>query len=322
MENRVNETLYDVIIIGGGPAGLTASIYTSRAGIDTLLLESASLPSQAALTETIENYPGFPNGIEGYKLIEDFKKQSKIFGTEFVPEEAESIQENKEGPEEGYNVITKEGTVYKALSVIIATGAVPKQLGVKGEKEFYGRGVSYCATCDAHFYKNKHIMVVGGGDAAVEEALFLTKFGSKVTVIHRRQRLRAAKILRERVSANKKIEIIWNSQVVELLGDKKIRAAKIKNVKTQEETEIQCDGVFVFIGYKPNTDFLKGFINLNEKGHIVTGENMQIEKVGIFACGDCRSKMMFQVITACGDGATAAFSCQKYVEKLKGMVYD
>lgn len=316
MQGRNN--LCDVIIIGGGPAGLTASIYTSRMRLKTLLFESPSLSSQIVLTDKIENYPGFPEGITGFELIERFKKQSELFGTKFMLEEINNIGEIEEDERKIYLVTTKQGIVYKTLSIIIASGAMPKKLGAPRENEFCGRGISYCATCDGAFFKNKRILVVGGGDAAIEESLFLTKFGEKVTIIHRRKSLRAAKILQERAFANKKIEFIWNSQIVEFLGEHRIRGVRIKDIETEKETDVSCEGIFIFVGYMPNTNFLKEFIKLDAKNFIVTAENMNTEKKGVFACGDCRKKPMYQIITACGDGATAAFSVQKYLEELNG----
>lgn len=309
--------LRDVIIIGGGPAGLTASIYTSRMRLKTLLFESPALSSQIVLTDKIENYPGFPEGITGFELIERFRKQSEEFGTQFLPEEVSNIRETEEGEARKYLVTTKQGIVYKTLSVIIASGARPKKLGVPREDEFCGRGISYCATCDGAFFKNKRIVVVGGGDAAIEEALFLTKFGEKVTIIHRRKSLRAAKILQERAFANKKIEFIWNSQIVGFLGENRIKEVRIKDVETGKEIDILCEGIFIFVGYRPNTNFLKDFIKLDEKGYIIADENMATDRAGIFACGDCRKKLMYQIITACGDGATAVFSVQRYLEESK-----
>lgn len=308
--------LCDVIIIGGGPAGLAASIYTSRMRLKTLLFENPALSPQIALTERIENYPGFPDGITGFELIERFKKQSEEFGTQFVQEEVINIWEIEDEGSKKYLLTTKEEKLYKTLSVIIAAGARPKKLGLPREDEFCGRGVSYCATCDGALFKNKRIAVVGGGDAAIEEALFLTKFGERVIIIHRRKNLRAAKILQERTFANKKMEFVWNSQVTGFLGEDRIRAAKVKDNATGKETEILCGGIFICVGSAPNTDFLKGFIKLDEEGYIVTADTMETEKKGVFACGDCRKKAMYQVITACGDGAMAAFSVQRYLEEL------
>ncbi|MCK4532982.1 thioredoxin-disulfide reductase, partial [bacterium] len=309
--------MYELIIIGGGPAGLTAGLYASRARLKTLLMESFSLSSQILLGDTIENYPGFPDGIKTFDLIDRFKKQTQAFGLEIVAEEVQNIKAKKEENFKLWQVVTQQKE-YTARAIIIAAGAKPKRLNITGEEEFLGRGVSYCATCDGAFYKGKNIVAVGGGDTAIEETLHLTKFADKVTLIHRRDRLRATKILQERVSTDKKIELVFNSQVIEIAGEDKVKAVKLKNAKTEKETIISCDGVFIFAGLLPNTDFLKGLVALDEKGYIVTGVDMETQAKGIFACGDCRKKLLFQVVTACGDGATAAFSATQYIEDLKG----
>jgi thioredoxin reductase (NADPH) len=301
---------YDVIIIGGGPAGLTAGIYASRARLKTLLVESYSVACQAVTTDHIENYPGFPEGINGFELIKKFKKQAEKFGTEFIAAEVKEIKEAKPG----WQIVTEDKT-YTALSIIIATGASPKRLDVPGEDKFRGRGVSYCATCDGALFKNKEVVVVGGGDTALEEALFLTRFVKKAAVIHRRDALRGTKILQERVFADKKIEFVWGSVVTEIVGAGKVAAVKIKNVKTGAVTDFACDGVFIFVGYTPNTGFLKGAVPLDEAGYIISDDNCLTSKPGIFAAGDCRKKLLRQVVTAAGEGATAAFSCQHYLER-------
>lgn len=311
---------YDVIIIGGGPAGLTAALYASRARMKTLLIESLSVPGQAIVTDLIENYPGFPDGVNGFTLIERFKKQAQRFGAEFNTGDVKKIQGHKDKGRRGWKV-EMGNKAFTSLSLIIASGARPKKLGVPGEDRLRGRGVSYCATCDGALYKDKAVVLVGGGDTAVDEALFLTRFVKKLTLVHRRDRLRATKILQERALANKKIGFAWSSEAVEILGRDKVSGVKVKNVKSGEETDIPCDGVFIFVGYLPNTDFVKGSIRLDREGYIVADDNMDTPEKGIFACGDCRQKLLRQVITACGDGATAAFSAQQYVEELKGMAY-
>ncbi|PIV39800.1 MAG: thioredoxin-disulfide reductase [Candidatus Omnitrophica bacterium CG02_land_8_20_14_3_00__42_8] len=300
---------YDLIIIGGGPAGLTAGIYASRARVKTLLIESFSVICQAVTTDHIENYPGFPEGVNGFELIEKFKKQAEKFGTEFIAAEVKEIKETKPG----WQIVTEDKT-YTASSIIIATGASPKRLDVPGEDKFRGRGVSYCATCDGALFKNKEVVVVGGGDTALEEALFLTRFAKKVTVIHRRNALRGTKILQERSFANKKIEIAWDSVVTEITGSGKVAGVKIKNVKTNAITDFSCDGIFICVGYTPNTGFLKDAVPLDEAGYIISDDNCLTSKAGIFAAGDCRKKLLRQVVTAAGEGATAAFACQRYLE--------
>lgn len=311
---------YDAIIIGGGPAGLTAALYTSRAGLKTFLIESYCIPSQAVTADCIENYPGFPEGISGFELIESFKKQAKRFGVEFSAGEVNEIREYKR---EGKKVwgAAHEDKSYTATSLIIATGAVYRKLDVPGEERLRGKGVSYCATCDGALYKDKDIVVIGGGNSAVEEALFLTRFGKTVTLIHRRDRLRAVKVLQERAFANKKISFVWDSVVTEISGDNKVKAVKVENTKTGKKDNISCDGVFIFVGNVPNTEFIKGKVKLDEFGYIITDENMRTSADGIFACGDCRRKILRQVVTACGDGSIAGFSSQQYVEEVKGVAY-
>ena len=308
---------YDVIIIGGGPAGLTAAIYTSRARLKTLVIESYSVPGQAIITDSIENFPGFPEGINGFELVEKFKKQAEKFGAELIVKNVEKIEQLQDGWR-----IKAEDKTYTTLSIIIATGAHPRKLDVPGEHKFTGKGVSYCATCDGALYRDKHVVVIGGGDTAIDEALFLTRFAKKVTLVHRRDRLRATKILQERVLANKKIEFAWESNVIEILGKDKVGGVKIKNIKTKKDTDLSCDGVFVFVGYEPNTVLAKGLLKLDKKSYILADEDMNTSKKGIFACGDCKKKLLRQVVTACGDGATAAFNAQQYVEKLKGTAYE
>ncbi|NQT90535.1 MAG: thioredoxin-disulfide reductase [Candidatus Omnitrophica bacterium] len=305
--------MHEVIIIGAGPAGLTAAIYTSRARLKTLVLEDISVMSQTAYADRIENYPGFPKGTDGLSLLESFKKQAKGFGAEFITGKAEEITARQ---------VKVDGKRYDTLSVIIATGARARKLDIPGEDKLCGKGVSYCATCDGAFFKDKDIVVVGGGDTAIQEAIFLTRFARKVMVIHRRDRLRATKILQEQALSNKKIEVIWNSVAEEILGTTKVEGVKIKNLAKSQERKLSCEGVFVSIGFVPNTAFLKGKLELNDKGYIIVDGEMRTSEKGIFACGDCRNTPLRQIVTACGDGAIAAFSCQHYVEELKGTSYE
>jgi len=316
---EIPDNIYDIVIIGSGPAGLTAGIYAARGRMNVLLIESLTIMGQAAMTDMVENYPGVED-IPGMKLVDVFRKQSEKFGLNFRYGTVEGISSRKEGGLEVWQVKDENG-VCEALSVIIASGALPQKLGVPGEEEFTGTGVSYCATCDAAFFHGKDIIVAGGGDTAVEEALFLTRFVRKVTLVHRRDRLRATKVLQERAQANEKMEFAWDSVIKEVLGKEKVEAVRIKNVKNGEEHEIACDGVFVFVGWKPNTAYVKDMIKLDEKGGIVTDDDMKTSVRGIFAAGDCRRKLLHQIVTACGDGATAAFSAQRYVEELKGTAY-
>ncbi|MFH1380806.1 MAG: FAD-dependent oxidoreductase, partial [Candidatus Omnitrophota bacterium] len=247
-----------------------------------------------------------------------FKKQAKKFGTEIKAEEIEKINTKAKNI---YEVAAASGEKIEAHSVIIASGASPKKIGVPGEDRLRGKGVSYCAVCDGAFFKEKNIAVVGGGDTAVEEAIFLTKFAKKVTLIHRRDRLRAFKILEDRAKANEKISFLWNSVVQEIEGKEKTESLKIKNIKTDKEASLPFDGVFIFAGYTPNSSFLKSFIKLDKDGYVNTDDDMKTEKIGVFVCGDVRKKLLRQIVTACGDGATAAFSAKKYVDELKGVAY-
>ncbi len=314
MRQSESRDQYDIIIIGGGPAGLTAGIYASRARMRTLLIERLAPGGQAALTEIIENYPGFPEGILGPKLMEKMREQAIKTGLGIISGEVTEIEVKK-------GIVKTKDRKHKALAIIIASGAHPQKLGVLGEDRLLGKGVSYCATCDGPLFKEQDIVVVGGGNSAVEEALFLTKFAKKVILIHRRDRLRAAKILQGRVLANERIEFILDSVITEILGKEGVNRVKVKNKKTGEEKEIPCQGVFISIGIIPATEFLKGLINMDEKGYLLTDEDMKTSQEGIYACGDCRKKLLRQIITACGEGALAAFAATKYVEELKGMAY-
>ena len=311
---------YDIIIIGGGPAALTAGLYTCRAGLTTLLLEKMACGGQTLITDTIENFPGFPEGIKGPDLAEKMHKQASHFGLEVKSVEAVSIvPKEKEGGL--FTVKLAEGSEEKAPAVIIATGARWNSLGVGGEKEFTGRGVSYCATCDGPLFRSKDVVVIGGGDTAIEDALFLTKFANKVTVVHRRDRLRAAKVLQERAMADKRIELCLNSVCGEIIGKDKVEGVRVKDVLTSAGKVIPAQGVFVLIGTTPNSDVVKNLVKLDEKGAIVCDDDMRTSLDGMFACGDVRKKLLRQVVTAAGDGATAAFSAQHYCEHLKGTEY-
>lgn len=311
------EVIYDAIIIGGGPAGLTVGIYLSRARMDTLLIEKAMPGGQAILTEIIENYPGFPHGIAGPELMQKMEEQAVRFGLKIEYGETEEVKVKKDK----VKIVKINNKEYRTLTIILASGAEASKLEVPGEEELRGRGVSYCATCDAPFFKHQKIVVVGGGDTAIEEALYLTKFVWEVTIIHRRDRLRATKILQERVFANKKINFAWDSVVTKVLGKEKVEGVLIQNKKTGEEKEIPCQGVFVFVGNVPNSKFLNKVVKLDQKGYIFTDDNMMTSQEGIYACGDVRKKLLRQVVTACGEGATAAYAAQKYIEEIKGVSY-
>jgi thioredoxin reductase (NADPH) len=318
---NIPDHIYDAVIIGGGPAGFTSGLYTSRAGLRVLLIEGVTTISQITVTDMIENYPGIPDGINGFELIERFKNQAVKFGLKTVSADVSAIVKIQWGDVEGWKVTAGDKT-FETLAVIVATGAYWKKLGVPGEDTYAGRGVSYCATCDGPFYKNKDVVVVGGGDTAVQEAIFLTNFASKVTIVHRRDRLRATKILQNRAFANSKIAFVWNAVVEEILGGDVVEMVRIRDATSSARTkEITADGIFVFVGLIPQTDVIRGVADLDNGGYIAVDANMQTSAKGIFACGDCINKRLRQVVTACGDGATAAFSAQLYVEELKGEAY-
>ncbi|HAV43498.1 TPA: thioredoxin-disulfide reductase [bacterium] len=305
---------YNIVIIGGGPAGLVSGIYAARARLKSLLLERMIPGGQVVLAEWVENYPGFPEGISGQELMVRMEEQAKRFGLEIESAEATGVKSEEDG--RSWLVKTKDKE-YHTLAVIIATGAKPAKLNISGEEEFCGKGVSYCATCDGPLFRDKKVLVVGGGDKALSEALFLIKFTPKITLIHRKDRFQATKILQEKVLADSRIEPIWNSIVTEILGEKKVEGVRIKDIKTDEEREIELDGVFISIGLKPDVSFLKGLIDLDRKGFILTDFKMQTSKPGIYAAGDVRSSMFHQITTACGDGAIAALAAQQYIEELK-----
>jgi thioredoxin reductase (NADPH) len=311
---------WDILILGGGPAGLTAGLYAARGAMKTLLIEKLVAGGQAATTEWVDNYPGFPEGISGPELAEKMATQAVRFGLEIQYEEIQGL-EVVEGSPRLFQVQTDKGT-YRALAVILSLGADWNKLGVPGEEALRGRGVSYCATCDGPFFKDQEVVVVGGGDTAVEEGTYLTKFVSKVNIVHRRDRLRAVPIIQERAFANPKVEFIWNSVVDAIEGQQGVERLRLRDVKTGRTWEKSCAGVFIFVGMVPNTQFLKGIVDMDEQGYIVTDNDMQTSMAGIFACGDCRKKLLRQVITACGEGATAAFAGQHYVERLKGTAYE
>ncbi|MBI4982956.1 MAG: thioredoxin-disulfide reductase [Candidatus Omnitrophica bacterium] len=307
-----NQDIYDLVIIGAGPAGLTAAIYAGRYRLKTIVLEKIGCGGQIVLSQTIENYPGFPGGILTHELIDKFKKQVDELGVEIVSEEVVEIVQSSQLKEPIYSIKTKD-SFYEARTVIIASGAQPKRLGVAGEQALTGRGVSYCGTCDGPLFKNKEIVVVGGGDRAIEEAIFLTTYANKVSVIHRRDKLRASEILEERARKNPKISFILDTVIDEIVGKDRVEAVKIHNVKTNVVTNIVCQGVFVFVGILPNTAFLKNQLQLDELGFVITDEQMQTLKQGVFACGDCRKKSLYQVVNACGEAAVAAYSAERYL---------
>jgi len=312
--------LFDLVIVGGGPAGLTAGIYGARAGLKTLILEKLSPGGQVVTTDILENYPGFVEPIGGFELIEKMVEQATKFGVEIRMGEVTGI----EAPaDQEHKIIHLGDETISAIGVIIATGAYHKHLDVPGEDHFWGKGVSCCATCDGMFYKGKRVVVVGGGDTAIKESLFLTKFASEITIIHRRDRLRATKVLQDKIlNMPDKVKFEWKSVVKEVMGDKNVTGVKLGYVDSNEEKILECDGVFVFVGFVPSTDFLKGFVEMDERGYILTDDNMKTFVPGVFACGDARKKLLRQIITACGEGATAAFAAEQYIENIKGSAYE
>ncbi|CAM3541382.1 thioredoxin-disulfide reductase [Brevibacillus invocatus] len=305
-----DQKIYDVIIAGAGPAGMTAAVYTSRANMSTLMLERGIPGGQMANTEEIENYPGF-GSILGPDLSTKMFEHAQQFGAEYAYGDIKEVRD--EAP---YKRVLAGDKEYLAKSVIIATGAEHRLLGAPGEKELSGRGVSYCAVCDGAFFRGKELVVVGGGDSAVEEAVFLTRFASKVTIIHRRDQFRAQKILQKRAMENEKISVIWDTQVKEIRGEGKVQSVLLENVKTNEQSELATDGVFIYVGMDPLTDSVRGLGVTNEAGYVLTDEKMNTKVKGVFAAGDVREKMLRQVVTATGDGSIAAQSAQHYVEEL------
>ena len=301
--------MYDVIIIGGGPAGMSAAIYAARARLKTLIIEKAGCGGQIAITDHLENYPGFETGINGFELAVKMQTQATTFGSEITYGEVISIDVNNK-----FKKVVLQDKEYETKTIIVASGANFKKLNVPGEQEFIGKGVSYCATCDGPFFRNKEIAVVGGGDSALQEALYLTKFATKVNLIHRRNEFRAAKILQEKVLANEKINVILDSVVEEICGTQLLESLKVKNVKDGNINNLSVSGVFLFVGWQPNTKFLESSNIKLENGYIITNENMETNLEGVFACGDVRKKQLRQVVTAAGDGAISAISAQHYIE--------
>ena len=304
------QEVYDVIIVGAGPAGLTAAVYTSRANMSTLILERGQPGGQMMNTEEVENYPGFDH-ISGPDLSVKMFEHAQKFGAKYAYGHVTKIEDG-----DPYKTVHAGDKTYRAAAVIVATGTQYRKLGVPGEDKFTGRGVSWCAVCDGAFFRDKELVVVGGGDSAVEEAGFLTKFAKKVTIVHRRDKLRAQPILQQRAFANPKIEFIWNHTVEEIVGDDKVTGVILKNTQTGEKQQFPCDGVFIYIGMDPITDMVKDLGILNENGYIVTDEEMKTKVEGIFAAGDVREKTLRQIVTATGDGSQAAMSAQHYVEAL------
>ncbi len=304
------QRFHDVVIIGAGPAGLTAGIYAGRAQLSTVILEKAVPGGQIAQTEEVENYPGFPDGISGPELSQRFADQARKFGADFETDEVVAVEVDPSG---GFWV--KGGSAdYHAGAVIVATGANPRLLGVPGEGEFYGRGVSTCATCDGFFYRGKNVVVVGGGDAAVEEGVFLTKFADRVTIVHRRDELRANKAAQERAFANPKVVFEWNTVVTEVLGeDGLVTGVRLQDVESGEQRELAADGVFVYIGHEPNTEYLRGTVALRESGYIDVRDEVYTDVPGLFAAGDVADEIYRQLGTSVGAGTRAAMTAERWL---------
>lgn len=300
---------YDVIIIGSGPAGYTAAIYAARADLSVLLFQGYQPGGQLMLTSEVENYPGFEEGILGPTMMEKFEAQARRFGTEMIPEDVLAVDFSKRPFK-----ITADSGDYLARAVIIATGASAKWLGLPSEQRLQGRGVSACATCDGFFFKKKDVAVVGGGDTAMEEALFLTRYANHVTVIHRRDSLRASKIMQDRAFKNPRISFIWDTEVTEVLGEDAVTGLRLKNVKTGEESVLPVQGLFLAIGHKPNTDLFKGMIAMDRAGYIIPIEHTMTNIPGVFAAGDVTDHRYRQAVTAAGDGCKAAMDVEKWLE--------
>ena len=300
----------DLIIIGAGPAGLTAGLYASRARLKTVLLEKLAPGGQILTTDFVENYPGFPEGLSGFELVDRMKRQAENFGLKIEGKEVVRLELTPEK-----RVVHTNKEILETKALILTTGASPRKLGIEGEGLLTGKGVSYCATCDGPFYRDQEVAVIGGGDTAVEEALFLTKFASRVHLVHRRDELRATKLLQERVKAAEKVNLIWDSVPTRILGQAGVEALELKNVKTEEISTLPVEGVFVFIGYDPSNDLLADLpLDFDDFGFVKTDDNMETSIPGVFAAGDIRSKMLRQVSTAVGDGATAAFAAERFIE--------
>lgn len=299
----------DVAIIGSGPAGWTAAIYAARASLAPVLFEGAEPGGQLMTTTEVENFPGFVHGIQGPELMQVMRDQAKRFGTEIVSSMVESLKQ----VEGGFELIAN-GQTYRAKTVILSTGASARRLGLENEKRLYGRGVSACATCDGFFFKGKNVIVVGGGDSAMEESSFLTRFAEKVYLVHRRDSFRASKIMQDRVAANPKIEVVWNTEVADILGEDKVEGVILKDTNTGETREMNIDGVFAAIGHEPNTSLVRGLVDLDEKGYIVTVPGSTKTNIdGLFACGDVQDAKYRQAVTAAGTGCMAALDAERHL---------
>lgn len=307
-EANITEHIYDMIVVGGGPGGYTAALYAARAGLDTVILEKLSAGGQMALTEQIDNYPGFEDGIDGFSLGEKMKRGTERFGVE--TKLAEVLSLDLSGTVK--KAETSEGPLL-ARTIVLATGAGPRELGIEGEQELIGKGVNYCAACDGMFYKNKTVVIAGGGNTAAADALILSRICKKVIVVHRRDTLRATKIYHEPLMKAENVEFRWDSEIIELLHDEKVIGIRLRNVKTGEETTLACDGVFVSIGRKPSSELVKDQVEVDPAGYIIADESTRTNIPGVFAVGDVRTKALRQVVTAVADGATAVHYAEEYL---------
>ncbi len=300
-----------VIIIGSGPAGLTAALYTARANLKPLVISGNQLGGQISITNEVENYPGFPEGSSGPELVELMQKQAERFGARVLIDEVTEVNFSEGSP---FHIKT-HGDEFEADAVIVTVGASPNRLGIPGEEEFIGRGVSFCATCDGFFFRDKDVLVVGGGDSAIEEALFLTRFVNRVRVIHRRDELRAGEALKQRAFDNEKIEFVWNAILEEIRGDGKVESALVRNVKKDEAVTLDTDGVFIFIGHLPNSSFFKGQLELDKNGYLITDDRMMTSVPGVFAAGEIQDSVFRQITTSVGQGAAAGMMTERWLEE-------
>jgi thioredoxin reductase (NADPH) len=303
-----------IVIIGSGPAGLTAALYSARANLQPLVISGSQLGGQISITSEVENYPGFPDGTTGPELVEMMQKQAERFGARILIDEVTEVDLRNGTP----FTLKTYGDSFEADAVIIAVGASPKRLEVPGEEAFIGRGVSFCATCDGFFFREKDVVVVGGGDSALEEGIFLTRFANHVRVIHRRDELRAGETLKKRAFANEKISFIWDSVVEEILGQDKVKAVNLRNVKTEETIQVPTDGVFIFIGHYPNSDLFQGQLDMDERDYVITDKHMMTSVPGVFAAGEIQDSIFRQIATSVGQGCAAAMMTERWLEQLEG----
>ncbi len=303
-----------VIILGSGPAGLTAALYTARASLEPLVISGNQLGGQVSITYEVENYPGFPEGSTGPELVERMQKQAERFGARLLIDEVVEVDFRRPSP---FRLKT-HGVEFEAKSVVVATGALPRKLGVPGEEALIGRGVSFCATCDGFFFRGKEVIVVGGGDSALEEGLFLTRFARAVRVVHRRNELRAGETLKKRALANDKMSFVWDSVVEEIRGDGKVQSVLLRNVKTRETQELATDGVFVYIGHIPNSDLFRGQVEMDERGYLIADRQMMTSVPGVFAAGEIQDPVYRQVATSVGQGAAAGMMVERWLASREG----